>query len=744
MKKFYPYLEDTTNDNINDLFAKSDFLSSISSFVNQKQYVRITLLDWAENPLEEISGEISSGSITKDGTSAVRRTCSMSLSVDSGSYDMDDMRSKFSINKKIYVEVGVKNYSNKYSEYPILWFPQGVFFISSASMQSSATAAIQIQLRLKDKMCCLNGDIGGNFPATTILDERDTQNAQGDYVTQKVRVYDIIQEVVHHYGGEPLDNIVIEDVPTRIRKVVKWMGDKPLWLRKVGDSDGSGYFWYDSSIDNHKDDLDWIQFQANSDIGYVYDDFVYTSDLTCNIGDTVTTALDKIKQYLGNYEYFYDVYGTFHFRERKNYLNTTLAKTVMEDMDEKDYLVDSTVGKSEYTFTDKTNIVSLTNSPKYENIKNDYIVQGHRAGTSSNKSVAIRYHLVIDKKPKAGNSYYNLVLYREESSNVIRPAFPQNVSTKDDLPTVGNFNLIYRVADTNSFLYWSDDSYKDVDVVAYYPRERFLKDEGSVNVVYGGYTTKDWRTELYLQGLLGRNLGTDQSRYYANMQYDGFYSDDSWLGDIYRQSRLNRVDVDYYFEELDAFWPQMYDLQTQQFVNQESDRSLLHTTLIDGNYFLDFIDPQSSGIGEYSVQNIGRRQDIIDSDDINCLFTPTIPDIIWLSIDDDDIESKRRECDDNGQPYSQLRGELFQHLYVGGYKNGAFDAIKTELWSHTTYQKSISISAIPVFYLEPNSRVTINDTTTNTHGDYEISTITVPLGGDGLMSVSGNECIQKM
>nr|DAE09686.1 MAG TPA: Neugrin [Myoviridae sp. ctjhW4] len=32
-------------------------------------------------------------------------------------------------------------------------------------------------------------------------------------------------------------------------------------------------------------------------------------------GDTVTSALDKIKQVLGNYEYFYDLDGNFIFQE---------------------------------------------------------------------------------------------------------------------------------------------------------------------------------------------------------------------------------------------------------------------------------------------------------------------------------------------------------------------------------------------------------------------------------------------
>lgn len=55
----------------------------------------------------------------------------------------------------------------------------------------------------------------------------------------------------------------------------------------------------------------------------MYEDFVYESELTFNAGAKVTDVLDKIKQWLGNYEYFYDEQGQFHFQEIKNYLNNS-------------------------------------------------------------------------------------------------------------------------------------------------------------------------------------------------------------------------------------------------------------------------------------------------------------------------------------------------------------------------------------------------------------------------------------
>ena len=731
MRKNYPYLLDTTFEDVNGLKQKTNFLQEIDNFVNQKQYVKITLLNWNEEPIKEIQGELSGGSISKDGSSSVRRTCSLTAIVDRGEYNIEDSKMDFAINKKIYIECGIKNYSKHYKDYPILWFPQGVFFISNFSITSNVSSNISISLTLKDKMCGLNGEVGGTFPAAVILDEMDTQSPTGQFVHQKILIYDIIQEIVHHYGGEPLNNILIEDVPNRIKRVMRWTGENPLYLKAIS---ADGYTWYEGLLDKPSDMTGVKQYNTNEDVGYTYADFVYDTELTANLGESVVTVLDKIKQYLGNYEYFYDEFGVFHFREIKNYLNTTQSKILLDDMDAKDYLAETTTGKTVYSFSDKTNIISITQNPQYANIKNDYVVQGLRKRTNSNASVLVRYHLAIDRKPTVGNTYKNLLLYEEADTNLIKAAYPLSLGKDEELPQPGNFNIIYRVEEDgeSKFYYWEDEVYKEVKVKKYY------------SSASEGYTTKDWRTELYLQGLLAKNLGTDAGQYYAKIQ-DSFGANlgESFIDDIYRQQQQNKVDVDYYFEELDAFWPQIYNLETQKFYGEEEEKAAYTSSLADGNYYLDFIDPYTSGLGEFSIANIGRRTLAIQNDDVNCIFQPEVPDIVFLNTDDDDIDIQRDECDRKGQPYSQVKSNIYQALATGGFKNGAFDQIKYQLYLHTNYQKTLSLSALPVLYLEPNSRVEINDATTNAQGDFMAQSISIPLGAGNSMSVTLNQCLER-
>ena len=766
MRRTYPYLNDSFYEDANSALKRRNFLKTIDNFVNQKQYVRLTLLNWNEEPLKEIQGVIASGSLSKDGSSSIRRTCSLTASIDSGEYDIENMSYDFAINKKIFIEIGVENHSNQFLDYPILWFPQGVFFIASASASSSVSSAVSLQLTLKDKMCGLSGDVSGTLPAAVIFDEMDTQDASGAYVTKKVLVYDIIQELVNHYGGEDLNNIVIEDVPRRIKRVMKWTGSNPLYL--VPKQSGSaGVVWYAAYIDKPETLEDGtIEILSGQDCGYVYDDFVYDSELSANLGESVTSVLDKIKSYLGNFEYFYDEFGVFHFREVKNYLNTTQATTLVNDMKKHDYLVETTTGKSVYTFSDKDNIISISKTPQFNNIKNDFIIQGKCQGTNSQQQVDVRYHLCIDRKPlpvtsdERGNNYYNtyynLLLYTEESTQEIKAAFPTVYTTKNDFPSIGEFNTIYFDATNKFAYYWKDDTYKSLKCSAYYPAVDTLSVSAIVEtspentkeeedkpvpapIVNGGYLVKDWRTELYLEGMLAKKNGIDSGNYYAKID-----SIAGWQGDVLQYAHNCRIDTDYYFEELDAFWPQVYDLVEQKFIGEKENAELLTSSLTDGNYFLDFIDSSTSDLGQFSVSAIGRRTDAVSSDTVNCLFAPEIPNIVFINADEDDKgRTKQQECEDNGMPYTQVRGEIFYNLATGGYKNGAFDQVKYELYLHTTYQNSVSITGLPVFYLEPNSRIELNDASTNTYGDYNLNTLSIPLGPGNAMTVSCNQSIER-
>ena len=103
MKVRYPYLKD------------SKFLLDFDKEHLKEQFVKITILDWLENPIKEIQGIVTGGSINIDGNSNVRRTCNLSVFIKEEDYGkVTETDNLFSINKKMYLQIGYKNITNKY------------------------------------------------------------------------------------------------------------------------------------------------------------------------------------------------------------------------------------------------------------------------------------------------------------------------------------------------------------------------------------------------------------------------------------------------------------------------------------------------------------------------------------------------------------------------------------------------------------------------------------------------------
>jgi hypothetical protein len=129
--------------------------------------------------------------------------------------------------------------------------------------------------------------------------------------------------------------------------------------------------------------------------GYRFTDLTYPGDLIGGVGETITSILDKIKNMLGDFEYFYDLDGHFIF-QRKKYAFESSWSPVGSD-EEQDEIVDFD-NNITYTFSDSALITAFNNNPDLTNLKNDYSVWGARQSLSG-ASIPVHMRYAIDKKP---------------------------------------------------------------------------------------------------------------------------------------------------------------------------------------------------------------------------------------------------------------------------------------------------------------------------------------------------------
>lgn len=382
-----------------------DFLTQLDKLHMRVQYAKIILLSFKdEEPIKEIQGSITSGNLSVNGSSAIRRTINLTMLASIDNSNLEDIDNEISINKKIKVLIGYDNPLKSYKNYgDIIWFPCGLFVLSSANI-SRSTSGWNISITGKDKMCLLDGTAGGTLPASITFHESLVQLDNGDVEIQYPTIFQIIYEAVNHWGGEAIENIIITDIDEEIKMLVRYMGDKPV------------YFSNDYQSLSFEAQADYPHmFSYGQDAGYKYTNFTYPGELVLNAGDTVVTLLDKIVSTLGNYEYFYNIDGKFVFQEIKNYLNTG---SPLLELSPEDYVRSYNNAKFLYSLTDLDTTTAITRNPKYDNVKNDFYVWGKRK-TSTGVEVSIRYHLAIDDKPDIDLAMQNMWEVKDKKSNLI-------------------------------------------------------------------------------------------------------------------------------------------------------------------------------------------------------------------------------------------------------------------------------------------------------------------------------------
>ena len=129
---------------------------------------------------------------------------------------------------------------------------------------------------------------------------------------------------------------------------------------------------------------------------------------------------------------------------------------------------------------------------------------------------------------------------------------------------------------------------------------------------------------------------------------------------------------------------------------------------------------------------------------VNCIFEPDNPDIVIIQAGTAETSEIREECENRKQEYVQVKTELYSLLSNGGSLRSAYEQMRKELYQYTNYNEQVSLTMLPVYYLEPNIRITIRDVESGIYGDYMIKSFSLPLDVNGTMSLSCTRALERI
>ena len=799
-----------------ELYDK-DFLFALDQSQHKEIYCKIIALNWEENPIAEITSNIVSGTINVDGSSAVRRTANLSLVTNNLKLDTIAWRAQ----TKIKILVGVKNNLSQYKQYEdIIWFPQGVFVITSFNSNLTAQG-YTITISAKDKMCLLNGDVGGTLWASHDFSQLYITQDDGNIIKKYIPIKDIIREAIHTYALEPYSNIIIKDLDQCGVELLEYIGTNATMyiFRQAVNADQPGAVWtYQIAFDTSSPQLASVleaAIAANNGIdegasitpdggrvtyivqkrispnsvdkiaGYRATDVTYSGELTISVGQSINDLLKKIADLLGEFEYFYNLEGRFVFQRKKIYINTVWTNVVTYE-NTTYYESMETATDLAYDFAHGLLVSSFSNNPQLNKIKNDFSIWGTRK-TASGKDINVHLRYAIDKKPTIYYSLLDQTMYKTKEKQGIydwreliyqmakdnlyadtaisslklalsygtmyhtttnlswnnRPFYKYNISTK-------RFTQINSELDFNNcimnkvFLFKSTQSLtaaqtKDLieeikewqqtyvtgyeayyaDMLAFwrymYKISPDFNRSGDNQYLQQGYNLKNYERRTDGQAVLTYEKdGQIKEVYYGTDEIDNVTWQNEW--------------------QTNGFWNP--DLFNYNGINAEIKEP---TALY---FWIDFCDISDSTneLAQYSIGVAGRRPKYLTDKDVTAIYFRETPSLLFIDLDSAQIEGEENlhYCRVNIVP------PISNYFKISTQGKSAKEALDALLYDNTLAQESITLSTIPIYYLEPNTRIRVFDENTNINGEYIIKSLSIPLSADGFMSISANRAAERV
>ena len=467
------------------------FLEKLFTAYDREIYAKITALNFDEFPTEEISGKVTGGSINVDGTSACRRTCSLTLVANE--VNINDYY--WGLNTKFELQIGLTNRIDE--KYPdIIWFKEGIYLITTFST-ALGTSNYTINIQGKDKMGLLDGTIGGSLTALSYdFGREDYTDENGVSHRRKLPIRDIVTELIHEYAHEPWENIIVQDLDDFGVELLQYRGTatNPLYLffninsQEVEQMtlDGSFTVYKGRQISCAISNIENVVFEVNDKgekikgkyynlnelytvsnptafklnrndeeenyyiikittgqtCGYRMTDITYAGDLIANVGETVVSVLDKICKMLGDFEYYYDTEGKFIFKRKNQYIYKSFNHHTTTESSQSYVENSAYISPTVWDFTGSTLVTSFNNTPNLSELKNDYSLWGTRKSLTGNDlPVHLRY--AIDKKPTYYKTLrgdaYGTATFRDQ----IRDEITKEVYKEMDIVINDNPNFTY-------------------------------------------------------------------------------------------------------------------------------------------------------------------------------------------------------------------------------------------------------------------------------------------------------------
>ena len=167
------------------------------------------------------------------------------------------------------------------------------------------------------------------------------------------------------------------------------------------------------------------------------------------------------------------------------------------------------------------------------------------------------------------------------------------------------------------------------------------------------------------------------------------------------------------------------------------------------NFWIDFLGSdnqqregdahiEGADLQQFNVKNMGSRSKSINDTTIKSIYFRDTPTVMFTT-------NITEEEWLPGFRYIQVPDKNIDSMFkISAQGKSAKEKLDELLYQHGYCIENVSITTIPVYYLDANTRVYIYDEKSKINGDYIVSKISIPLTYNGTMSITATKAAETL
>ena len=274
----------------------------------------------------------------------------------------------------------------------------------------------------------------------------------------------------------------------------------------------------------------------------------------------------------------------------------------------------------------------------------------------------------------------------------------------------------------------------------------------------------DWREIIYQMAI----------DYYQHNHDDDFYLQihkNNYIElfdlDLYKNGRTG---YEHYYHDLQGFWRILYapesvydwdqnikELNAENYNDDGWNKDIIENpaSLI---FWFDFFDADGLGLGKFSIPAIGNRPKNSKNDSIRVIIYKDVPDVIFIKASD---YNKYKEAgklldgytyvqitsiDDNGNEQNKFLADYLEDnkIMKSARSKTCQQEIDDLVYQNSYANENITITSIPIYYLEPNTIISAKDEQKVINGYYILNKMTIPLKYNGTMQITATRVPERI